>query len=48
MIDYRLIDICQNEGFIKIDITMTTVNKKLAIDKRLILSDLDQLLKIEH
>ena len=32
-------EICQNVGFSKIDITMTTINKKL--DKRPILRDLD-------
>ena len=38
------IEICENVVLSKIDITMTTINKK--IDKRLILRDLDQLLKI--
>ena len=32
----------------KIDITMTTTNKKNGIDKSLILCDVDQLLKIQH
>ena len=32
----------------KIDITMTTTNKKNGIDKSRILCDLDQLLKIQH
>ena len=35
-------------GFSKIDITMTTINQNFEIDKRLILRDLDQLLKIQH
>ena len=48
--DWLEIEICQNVGFGKIDITMTTINKKLWNDKRLILRDLarDQQLKIQH
>ena len=40
--------ICENVVLGKIDITMATANKKFEIDKRLILSDLDELLKIQH
>ena len=40
--------ISENVVLGKIDVTMTTVNKKFEIDKRLILSDLDELLKIQH
>ena len=43
-----MIEICQNVGFGKIDITMTTIKKNFEIDKHLILHDLDQLLKIQH
>ena len=46
--DCVYIEICQNAGFSKIDISMTTINKEFEIDKRLILRDLDQLLKIQH
>ena len=42
------IEICENVVFCKIDITMTTINKKIEIDKSRILCDLDQLLKIQH
>ena len=43
------IEICQNVGFSKIDITMTTIKRKnLEIDKSRILHNLDQLLKIQH
>ena len=41
------IEICENVALIKIDITMTTINKN-KIDKSRILCDLDQLLKIQH
>ena len=40
------IEICENVVLSKIDITMTTINKKL--NKSRILCDLDQLLKIQH
>ena len=44
-----LIEICQNVGFSKIDITMTTIKRKnFEIDKSRILHNLDQLLKIQH
>ena len=46
--DWLFIEIFQNVGFSKIIITMTTINKNFEIDKRLILRDLDQLLKIQH
>ena len=46
--DRLQIEICQNVGFTKIDIIMTTIDKKFEIDKRLILRDLGQLLKIQH
>ena len=46
--DWLWIEICQKEGFSKIDITMITINKSFHIDKRLILRDLDQLLEIQH
>ena len=39
------IEICENVVLSKIDITMTTVNKKFDIDKSQILCYLDQLLK---
>ena len=43
------IEICENVVLSKIDITMTTINKKkFEIDKSRILCDLDLLLKIEH
>ena len=45
--DWLFIEIFQNVGFSKIIITMTTINKNFEIDKRLILRDLDQLLKIQ-
>ena len=41
-------EVCPNVVFSKIDITMTTINKKFEIDKILILHDLDLLLKIGH
>ena len=40
------IEICEKVVLRKIDITMTTINKKFEIDKSRILRDLDQLLKI--
>ena len=47
--DWLWIEIFQNVGFNKIDITMTRTKKKnVEIDKRLILRDLDRLLKIQH
>ena len=46
--DWLWIEICQSVSFSKIEITMTTITKKLKIDKRLILRDLDLLLKIQH
>ena len=43
------IEICENVVLGKIDITiMTTINKKIEIDKSRILCDLGQLLKIQH
>ena len=42
------IEVCQNVVLSKIDITMTTINKKLEIDKSRILRNLDLLLKIQH
>jgi len=39
---------CQDVGFSKIYITMTTINKNFEIDKYPILRDLDQLLKLQH
>ena len=43
------IEICENVVLGKIDITMTTINKKtFEIDENRVLSDLDQLLKIQH
>ena len=47
--DWLWIEVCQKAVFGKIDITMTTINKKnLEIDKIRILGDLDLLLKIRH
>ena len=43
--DWLWIEVCQNAVFSKIDITMTTINKKLQIDKIRILRDLDLLQK---
>ena len=45
--DLLWIEICLNVGFSKIDFTMTTINKKIEINKRLILRDLEQLMKIQ-
>ena len=43
------IEICENVVLGEIDITiMTTINKKIEIDKSRILCDLGQLLKIQH
>ena len=42
------IEICENVVLSKIDITMTTINKKIEVDKSRILCDLDLLLKIQH
>ena len=43
------IEICENVVLGKIDVTMTTINKKtFEIDENRVLSDLDQLLKIQH
>ena len=42
------IEIYENVVLSKIDITMTTMNKKIETDKSRILCDLDQLLKIQH
>ena len=42
------IEICENVGFSKIDITMTKIDKKIESDKSPILRNLDQLLKIQH
>ena len=43
------IEIYQNVGFSKIDITMTTIKRKnFETDKSRILHNLDQLLKIQH
>ena len=44
--DWLWIEICQNVGFSKIYVTMTTINKNFGIDKYPILRDLDQLLKL--
>ena len=38
----------ENVVLSEIDIAMTTINKNFEIDKRLILRDLDQLLKIQQ
>ena len=46
--DKLWIEVCQNAVFSKIDITMTTINKKLEIDQILIWRDLDLLMKIRH
>ena len=46
--DWLWIEVCQNVVLSKIDITMTTINKKLEIDKSRILRNLDLLLKIQH
>ena len=47
--DWLWIEVCQNVILTKIDITMTTINrKKLEIDKSRILHNLDLLLKIQH
>ena len=43
--DWLWTEVCQNAVFSKIDITMTTINKKLQIDKIRILRDLDLLQK---
>ena len=45
--DLLWIETCQNVGFSKNDFTMTTINKKIEINKRLILRDLEQLMKIQ-
>ena len=42
------IEICENVGFSKIDITMTKIDKKIESDKSPILRNVDQLLKIQH
>ena len=42
------IEICENVVLSKIDITMTTINKKFEIEKSRILCDLDLLLQIQH
>ena len=41
------IEICENRGFSKIDITMKKNLKNFETDKRRILRDLDQLLKMQ-
>ena len=41
------IEICENVGFSKIDITMKKIKKNFETDKRRILRDLDQLLKMQ-
>ena len=49
--DWLQIEICQNVGFSKIDITMNYYDnnkKNFKIDKSRILRNLDQLLKIQH
>ena len=46
--DWLQIEICQNVGFGKIEITMKTIANNFEIDKSRILRDLDQLLKIQH
>ena len=42
------IEIYQNVGFSKIDVTMTTIKRNFETDKSRILHNLDQLLKIQH
>ena len=42
------IEVRQNAVFNKIDVTMTTINKNIEINKIRILHDLDVLLKIRH
>jgi len=45
--NWRWIEICETVVLSKIDITMTTINKQIEIDKSRILRNLDPLLKIQ-
>ena len=46
--DCLWIEVCQNVVLSKVDIIMTTMNKKLWVDESRILRDLELLLKSRH